>query len=206
MAAMDLVAEVGVENIAAELLRKRIGIPIRLVRVADLDTTKDRGVRLPEGVFIEDGMRVARDPDVQILVELVGGTGAAKDFLLEAIRNGKSVVTANKALLAEFGPEIVKAVQAAGVDIGFEASVGGGIPIIRTLREGLAANRIRAIFGIINGTCNYILSRMTREGKPFSEVLADAQAAGLAEADPSFDVDGIDPGCAPGTGMPLLCK
>jgi homoserine dehydrogenase len=176
----------------AELLRRRVGIPVRLIRVADQNTTKDRGVLLPDGVFIEDGMRVARDPDVHILVELVGGTGAAKDFLLEAIRNGKSVVTANKALLAECGPEIVKAVQAAGVDIGFEASVGGGIPIIRTLREGLAANRIRAIFGIINGTCNYILSRMTREGKPFAEVLSEAQAVGIAEADPSFDVDGID--------------
>ncbi len=176
----------------AELLRKRVGIPIRLVRVADRDVERDRGIRLPEGVLVEDGMRVARDPDVHVLVELVGGTGAAKDFLLEAVRNGKSVVTANKALLAECGPEIVKAVQAAGVDIGFEASVGGGIPIIRTLREGLAANRIRAIYGIINGTCNYILSRMTREGKPFAEVLAEAQAAGLAEADPSFDVDGID--------------
>ncbi|MGB7631857.1 MAG: homoserine dehydrogenase, partial [Candidatus Deferrimicrobium sp.] len=176
----------------AELLRKRVGIPIRLVRVADRDVVKDRGVRLPEGVFIEDGMRVARDPDVHILVELIGGTGAAKDFLLEAIRNGKSVVTANKALLAECGPEIVKAVQSAGVDIGFEASVGGGIPIIRTLREGLAANRIRAIFGIINGTCNYILSRMTKVGKPFAEILAEAQGAGLAEVDPSFDVDGID--------------
>jgi len=176
----------------AELLRKRVGIPIRLVRVADMDVARDRGVRLPEGVLIADGMRVARDPEVHILVELVGGTGAAKDFLLEAIRNGKSVVTANKALLAECGPEIVKAVLAAGVDIGFEASVGGGIPIIRTLREGLAANRIRAIFGIINGTCNYILTRMTREGKPFADVLAEAQAAGLAEANPSFDVDGID--------------
>ena len=177
---------------SAELLRKRVGIPIRLVRIADKEMTRDRGVRLPEGVFVADGMRVARDPEVQILVELVGGTGAAKDFLLEAVRNGKSVVTANKALLAECGPEIVKAVQAAGVDIGFEASVGGGIPILRTLRDGLAANRIRTIFGIINGTCNYILSRMTKEGKPFPGILAEAQAAGIAEADPSFDVDGID--------------
>ncbi len=176
----------------AEHIRNRVGIPIRLVRVADKDLTRDRGVRLPEGILIADGMQVARDPEIRILVELVGGTGAAKEILLEAIRNGKSVVTANKALLAEFGPEIVKAVESAGVDIGFEASVGGGIPIIRTLREGLAANRILAIFGIINGTCNYILSRMTREGKPFSEVLAEAQASGLAEADPSFDVDGID--------------
>jgi homoserine dehydrogenase len=176
----------------AEHLRKRVGIPVRLVRVADTDMSRNRGVVLPEGVLVSDGMRVARDPGVHIVVELVGGTGAAKDFLLEAVRNGKSVVTANKALLAECGPEIVRAVQEAGVDIGFEASVGGGIPIIRTLREGLAANRIQSIFGIINGTCNYILSRMTREGKPYAEVLEEAQKAGLAEADPSFDVDGID--------------
>ncbi len=176
----------------AEHLRKRVGVPVRLVRVADNDTASHRGVALPGGVLISDGMQLARDPDVHIVVELVGGTGVAKDFLLEAIRNGKSVVTANKALLAEYGPEIFHAAIAAGVDIGFEASVGGGIPIIRTLREGLAANRIQGIFGIINGTCNYILSRMTKEGKPYADVLAEAQKAGLAEADPSFDVDGID--------------
>ncbi|MBE0603269.1 MAG: homoserine dehydrogenase [Deltaproteobacteria bacterium] len=176
----------------AELLRKRVGVPVKLVRVADADTKRDRGVKLPEGMLVGDGMQVARDPNVQVVVELIGGTGAAKDFLLEAIRNGKSVVTANKALLAECGPEIMHAVSDAGVDIGFEASVGGGIPIIRTMREGLAANRILGIYGIINGTCNYILSRMTKEGKPFAEVLAEAQKAGLAEADPSFDVDGID--------------
>jgi homoserine dehydrogenase len=176
----------------AEHLRKRVGIPIRLVRVADRELSRDRGIRLPEGVLVPDGMQVVRDPAVHIVVELVGGTGAAKDFLLEAVRNGKSVVTANKALLASSGPEITREVVSAGVDIGFEASVGGGIPIIRTLREGLAANRIRSIYGIINGTCNYILSRMTREGRPFADVLAEAQATGLAEADPSFDVDGID--------------
>lgn len=176
----------------AEQLRKRVGVPLNLVRVADSDTKRDRGVKLPEGTLVGDGMQVARDPNVQVVVELIGGTGAAKDFLLEAIRNGKSVVTANKALLAECGPEIMHAVADAGVDIGFEASVGGGIPIIRTLREGLAANRILGIYGIINGTCNYILSRMTKEGKPFAEVLAEAQKAGLAEADPSFDVDGVD--------------
>ncbi|MGE5247317.1 MAG: homoserine dehydrogenase [Verrucomicrobiota bacterium] len=176
----------------AEHLRKRVGVPIRLVRVADNDAKRDRGVSLTEGVFVTDGTQVVRDPDIQIVVELIGGTGAAKDFLLEAIRNGKSVVTANKALLAECGPEIVRAVRDAGVDIGFEASVGGGIPIIRTLREGLAANQIAGIYGIINGTCNYILSRMSKEGKPFAEVLAEAQKAGLAEADPSFDVDGVD--------------
>jgi len=176
----------------AELLRRRVGAPIRLLRVADIDLVRDRGLALPEGVLVDDGYKVARDPEIRIVVELVGGTGVAKDFLLEAIRNGKSVVTANKALLAEYGPEIFHAAIAAGVDIGFEASVGGGIPIIRTLREGLAANRIQGIFGIINGTCNYILSRMTKEGKPYADVLAEAQKAGLAEADPSFDVDGID--------------
>jgi homoserine dehydrogenase len=176
----------------AEHLRRRVGVPVRLVRVADTDTARDRGVSLTEGVFVSDGMPVARDPNIHIVIELIGGTGAAKDFLLEAIRNGKSVVTANKALLAECGPEIVRAAREAGVDIGFEASVGGGIPIIRSLREGLAANRIKGIYGIINGTCNYILSRMSKEGKPFAEVLAEAQKTGLAEADPSFDVDGVD--------------
>lgn len=176
----------------AEHLRKRVGVPVRLVRVADSDTRRDRGVTLPEGVLVSDGLQVARDPNVHVVVELIGGTGAAKEFILDAVRHGKSVVTANKALLAECGPEIMHAVANAGVDIGFEASVGGGIPIIRTLREGLAANRIQGIYGIINGTCNYILSRMTKEGKPFAEVLAEAQKAGLAEADPSFDVDGID--------------
>ncbi len=176
----------------AEHLRRRVGTPLRIRRIADLDVTRDRGVAVPEGVLTTDGFQVARDPEVQIVIELVGGTGAAKEFLLEAIRNGKAVVTANKSLLAEHGPEISRAAQAAGVDMGFEASVGGGIPIIRAMREGLAANRIREIYGIINGTCNYILSRMTNEGKEYAGVLAEAQKIGLAEADPSFDVDGID--------------
>ena len=149
----------------AGLLRQRVGVPIRLVRVADLDLDRDRGVKLPEGTLIRDGLQVARDPGVQIFVELIGGTGDAREYLLEAVRNGKSVVTANKALMAEHGAEISRAVTAAGVDIGFEASVGGGIPIIRAMREGLAANRILEFHGIINGTCNYILSRMTGEGK-----------------------------------------
>jgi homoserine dehydrogenase len=176
----------------AELLRRRVGAPIRLVRVADLDIERDRGVPLPDGLLTTDGFQVIRDPAVHIVVELVGGKTDARDFLFEAIRQGKSVVTANKALLAEHGEEIGKAVTAAGVDIGFEASVGGGIPIIRAMREGLAANRINEVYGIINGTCNYILSRMTDEGKEFADVLAEAQSIGLAEADPSFDVDGID--------------
>ena len=176
----------------AELLRRRVGVPIRIVKVADLDLERDRGVSLPKEILPTDGFQVPRHPGVHIVLELVGGTGAAREFLLDAIRQGKPVVTANKALLAEKGEEISRAVAAAGVDIGFEASVGGGIPIIRAMREGLAANRINEIYGIINGTCNYILSRMTNEGKEFPDVLAEAQTVGLAEADPSFDVDGID--------------
>ena len=176
----------------AELLRRRVGVPLRIVKVADLDLERDRGVSLPREILTTDGFQVTRHPDVHIVCELVGGKGAALEFLHDAIRQGKSVVTANKALLAEHGVEIGKAAAAAGVDIGFEASVGGGIPIIRAMREGLAANRIQEIYGIINGTCNYILSRMTNEGKEFPAVLAEAQKIGLAEADPSFDVDGID--------------
>lgn len=177
---------------SGEHLRRRVGGPVRLVKVADIDVNRDRGVALPEGVLTADGLSVVRDPEIGIVVELIGGTGAARDYVLEAIRNGKSVVTANKALLAQHGEEIAQAAVAAGVDLGFEASVGGGIPIIRAMREGLAANRIQGIFGIINGTCNYILSQMTEEGREFSDVLAEAQRIGLAEADPSFDVDGID--------------
>ena len=176
----------------AELLRRRVGIPLRIVKVADLDLERDRGISVPREILTTDGFHVTRHPDVQIVLELVGGKGAALEFLHDAIRQGKSVVTANKALLAEQGVEISKAAATAGVDIGFEASVGGGIPIIRAMREGLAANRIQEIYGIINGTCNYILSRMTNEGKEFPEVLSEAQNIGLAEADPSFDVDGID--------------
>jgi homoserine dehydrogenase len=176
----------------AELLRRRVGIPLRIVKVADLDLERDRGVSLPREILTTDGFQVTRHPDIHIVCELVGGKGAALEFLHDAIRKGKSVVTANKALLAEHGMEISKAATAAGVDIGFEASVGGGIPIIRAMREGLAANRIQEIYGIINGTCNYILSRMTNEGKEFPAVLAEAQKIGLAESDPSFDVDGID--------------
>jgi homoserine dehydrogenase len=176
----------------AELIRKRIGVPARIVRIADIDLERDRGLDLPAGVFTTDAMSVVRDPSIHIVIELIGGTGIAREIILEALRNGKSVVTANKALLAQHGPEICAAVAAAGADLGFEASVGGGIPIIRAMREGLAANNVQAIYGIINGTCNYILSRMSDEGNEFADVLADAQKIGLAEADPSFDVDGID--------------
>lgn len=176
----------------AELLRRRVGVPVVLRWVADTDLTRDRGVSLPEGMLTDDAMKVINDPSVQIIVELIGGTKVARDFILAALSAGKAVVTANKALLAEHGAEIAKAAQVAGVDLCFEASVGDGIPIIRSMREGLSANRIEAIYGIINGTCNYILSKMTSEGRDYADILAEAQSAGLAEADPSFDVDGID--------------
>jgi len=133
-----------------------------------------------------------RSPDIEIVIELIGGTGVARDLVLEAIRHGKHVVTANKALLARHGNQIFAAAQKKGVMVAFEASVGGGIPIIKALREGLAANRIEWIAGIINGTSNFILSEMRDKGLAFSTALADAQAKGYAETDPSFDIEGID--------------
>lgn len=175
-----------------KIMANRLGVDIVLRKVADLDITSDRGIQVPDGVLTTDAMAVLHDPSIQIIVELIGGTGIAKKFVLEALNAGKSVVTANKKLLAEFGEEIFGAAARNGVDIYFGASVGGGIPVIRVLREGLAGNRINSIYGILNGTCNYILTRMEREGLPFDVVLAAAQKAGYAEADPSLDIDGFD--------------
>ena len=175
-----------------ETMAKRLGVDVVLKNIADLDITRDRGVKIPDGILTTDAMAVIHDPSVQIIVELIGGTGIAKKFILEAIQNGKCVVTANKKLLAESGKEIFEAASKAGVDIYFGAAVGGGIPIIRSLREGLAGNEIESIKGILNGTCNYILTRMIREGAAFAEVLADAQKLGFAEADPTLDIDGWD--------------
>ncbi|MGH7232187.1 MAG: homoserine dehydrogenase [Nitrospiraceae bacterium] len=184
------VAKVLINN--AALIRRRVGVPVNLTRVADVDTTRDRGVRLPEGVLTSDLRAVLDDPSIDIVLELMGGCDSAKHVILEAIANGKQVVTANKALLAVHGEELFEAAARHRVDLGFEASVGGGIPIIRALMQGLAANAILSMYGIINGTSNYILSRMTKEGHGFAEVLAEAQRAGYAEADPTFDVAGID--------------
>lgn len=175
-----------------EQIRDRAGVPIELVRIADIDTQRDRGVKLARGVLVADARAILDDPGIDIVIELMGGTGLARRFVVEAIAANKDVVTANKALLAHHGSEIFAAVERAGVDLGFEASVGGGIPIIRTLRESLGGDRHRALYGIVNGTTNYILSKMTHEQRDYSDVLREAQAAGLAEADPSFDVDGID--------------
>jgi len=177
---------------SADLIRQRLGFPLRLVAVADIDTESDRGVRLPDGVLSSDAARVVEGPDVDVVVETIGGTGAARELVLRALSAGKHVVTANKALIATHGAEVFDRAAKAGVRLGFEASVGGGIPIIKTLREGLCANRITAVYGIINGTTNYILSEMAKTGRPFDEALADAKERGYAEPDPSIDVDGHD--------------
>ena len=175
-----------------DVMAKRLGVDIVLKSIADLDITTDRGVAVPAGVLTTDAPAVIADPDVNIIVETIGGTGIAKKFVLDALAAKKCVVTANKKLLAEYGREIFDAAKANGVDIYFGASVGGGIPIIRVLREGLAGNDIESIYGILNGTCNYILTRMENEGLPFDTVLKDAQRLGYAEADPSLDIDGFD--------------
>ena len=175
-----------------EVMSRRLGVDIVLRRIADLDITTDRGVSIPDGVLTTDAASVISDPDIQIVVETIGGTGIARKFVLDALNARKCVVTANKKLLAEYGREIFDTAAKNGVDIYFGAAVGGGIPIIRVLREGLAGNEIESIHGILNGTCNYILTRMEHEGLAFDTVLRDAQKLGYAEANPSLDVDGFD--------------
>jgi homoserine dehydrogenase len=174
------------------VIAQRLGFPLRLVRIADLDTERDRGVHLSGIRFDADAQGLIEDPSVAIVVELIGGTSVAKRLILSAVEQRKHVVTANKALLALHGREIFDAARQRGVDVAFEASVGGGIPILRSIREGLAANRIESLHGIVNGTTNYVLTEMERTGEPFEVVLRRAQELGYAEADPSFDVDGID--------------
>ncbi len=175
-----------------ELLAERLGLRLALRGVADLDLTTDRGVPVDPSLLTTDGAALIARDDVDVVVELIGGTGVAREFICSALRLGKPVVTANKKLLAEHGDEIHRVAQENETEILFEASVGGGIPIIKALREGLCANRIERIYGILNGTCNYILTRMEEELLPFDEVLAAAQAAGYAEAEPSLDIDGLD--------------
>ena len=175
-----------------DLIAERIGLRPVIARIADIDVTTDRGFDLPPAVLTADAADVLENPDIDVVAELVGGTTAAKQYVLRALENGKPVVTANKALLATCGAEIFAAAEASGADVYYEASVGGGIPIIKAMREGLAGNRIVAIVGILNGTCNYILTRMEAEKADFAGVLAAAQRAGYAEADAALDVDGID--------------
>ncbi len=173
-------------------IEQRLGFPLRVVRIADLDLDTDRGVDLSGIQFDADASGLIADPNVHIVIELVGGYDVPRKFILEAFAAGKHVVTANKALLAVHGREIFGAATAAGLDIAFEAAVGGGIPILRSLREGLAANQIETVLGILNGTTNYVLTEMESTGEDFDVVLKRAQDLGYAEADPTFDVDGID--------------
>jgi len=176
----------------AEEITRRVGRPLVITRVADLDTDLARRVTGGTPDITDDAYSVTRDPDIDIVIELIGGYGIARTLVLDAIEHGKHVVTANKALLATHGNEIFAAAHDRGVVVAFEAAVGGGIPIIKALREGLVANRIEWIAGIINGTTNFILSEMRDRGVDFAAALADAQANGYAEADPTFDIEGID--------------
>ena len=184
------VAKILIEN--RDLIRSRVGATLNLRRVADIDLKTDRGIRFDDGVFISDAYKIVDDPDIDIIVEMIGGEGVAMDLILRAIDNNKQVVTANKALLANHGNSIFKAAAEKGVDLAFEASVGGCMPIIKSLRESLVGNHVKSMAGILNGTCNYILSRSTDDGSSFEDVLAEAQEKGFAEADPTLDVEGID--------------
>jgi len=176
----------------SDMLARKLGASLVLKRIADIDIARDRGVKVPPGVLTTDAEKVLSDPDIKIVVETMGGVDLAKKFILKALANGKHVVTANKALLAEHGPELFRAADEKNVDLLFEASVAGGIPVIRSLKEGLTANRIDYICGILNGTCNYILTKMSEEGEDFGAVLKEAQKLGYAEADPTLDVEAYD--------------
>jgi homoserine dehydrogenase len=176
-----------------EMINARIPRPLELVRLADKDLTTPRPVEVPPSVeFTDDANSVLRGEDIDIVIELVGGLSPARQFVETALRSGKHVVTANKALLADCGAELFTIAAKGDVSLLFEAAVGGGIPIIRTLQQGLTANSLTSVRGILNGTCNYILTRMASEGSKFKDVLKDAQRLGYAEPDPTFDVEGYD--------------
>jgi homoserine dehydrogenase len=195
-----------------EEIGRRAGCDIAMKMVADKDIDKVRSIVGERAIVTADGGEVVTHKDIDIVVELIGGTGVARELVLEAIASGKHVVTANKALLAQHGNEIFEAAQKKGVMVAFEGAVGGGIPIIKSLREGLTANRIEWIAGIINGTSNFILSEMREKGASFADVLAEAQRLGYAEADPTFDVEGVDAAhkltimAAIGFGIPMQFK
>lgn len=177
-----------------ELLARRSGIDFRLSLVADKDMDRARAAGVDENLLVDDFRKVADNPDIDVVVELMGGTGAAHDAVMAALEAGKHVVTANKALLAERGGPIFAKAREKGRIVAFEAAVAGGIPLLQSLREGLVANRMRSLLGIVNGTCNYILTEMTAKGTTFAECLGEAQRLGFAEADPSGDIDGKDSG------------
>ena len=179
-------------NTNHDLIREKTGKDLKLKRVVDLDIETDRGVEIDPEILSTDADDILNDPEIDIVIELIGGYEPARSFILRALENGKHVVTANKALLARHWDEIMAAARENGVRIAFEASVGGGIPVLRALNESLAANRIKSIYGIINGTANYILTRMASEGMEFDDALREAQRLGYAERDPTFDIEGHD--------------
>src|SRR5213592_3219503 len=174
------------------LISSRLGVRLHVAKMAVRDVTKKRAVEIPRSLLTSDWAGVVQDPHINLIVELMGGTATARGVVLSTLRLGKPVVTANKALLSAHGPELFEVAQANGTNLYYEASVAGGIPIIKVLREGLIGNRITRLYGIVNGTCNYILTRMKLEGMDFAGALADAQRLGYAEAEPSLDVDGHD--------------
>jgi homoserine dehydrogenase len=176
----------------AELIAGRLGTEIRLKRVADIDILRSRGIQIDNALLTKDAFEIIKDPEIDIVVELMGGYEPARAFILESMSMGKHVVTANKALLATHGDEIFRGAAHYGVNIGFEASVGGTVPVIKTIKESLVANQIQSIFAIVNGTSNFILSMMTDAGGSFEKVLKEAQTLGFAESDPVYDVEGID--------------
>ncbi len=175
-----------------DLIGQRLGGRLELVKIADLDITTDRGVSVDPTCLTTQVDDILDSPEIDIVIELMGGYEPARSFVLKAIANGKHVVTANKALLAKHGDELFLAAEQAGVTLLFEAAVGGAIPIIRSIKESFVANRVQAIEGIVNGTANYILTKMSDEGLAFDLVLKEAQDKGFAEADPTFDIEGID--------------
>jgi len=184
------VAKLLIEN--KDLLTARVGADLKLKWVADIDIETDRGIQFPAGVLTTDAQKMLNDPEIDMVIEMIGGEGIAKDLMLQAINNGKHIVTANKALLAAHGNELFAAAARKGVDLAFEASVGGCMPTIKSMRESLVGNHIKSMSGILNGTCNYILSKIEDEGISFKDALAEAQRQGYAEADPTLDVGGFD--------------
>jgi homoserine dehydrogenase len=173
-------------------IARRAGLRLDITRVAVRNLAKERPVAFPDGVLTHDAQSVVDDPNVDVVVEVIGGIEPARSLILDALKLGKPVVTGNKELLANVGKDVFDAAEASGVDLLFEASVGGGIPLMRPLRESLAGERIRRVIGIVNGTTNYILTRMTEEGCTFADALAEAQSLGYAERDPTADVEGYD--------------
>jgi homoserine dehydrogenase len=196
------VAVLGCSNVGAALVQllteqadeiaARTGVRLELARVAVRDLTKERTVKVEDGILTDDTAGVVVDPDIDVVVEVMGGVEPARTFILEALRSGKPVISANKELLANVGPELFEAAVANKVDLLFEASVGGGIPLLRPLRESLAGDRVNRMMGIVNGTTNYILTRMSEAGATYADALTEAQSLGFAELDPTADVEGYD--------------